>query len=159
MRLTCGIEKDGTKFSMVDSWRNRESAHNKLDKLWRGATIYFDYSCPDLDASIARICAVHASPWHNADVRMNKCDQCVRFSDTVDMYEITPYSEVYGDHPHFLLATSRGWKKAPTRSDAFTGKSSIVMRERRKQARKKFSAKSAQKSAKGDHYSCKYSTQ
>ena len=48
-------------------------------------------------------------------------------------------------HPKFILATHNGWKNSPTRCDAFTGKSLLVMRSRRKATKRRLCTKTAQK--------------
>ena len=56
--------------------------------------------------------------------------------ENISFHDITPYSEIYGDHPHYLLSTANGWKRNPARACPFTGKSPLVLRERRKQVRR-----------------------
>ena len=56
--------------------------------------------------------------------------------DVKDPYDIVPYSEMFHDHPHFILATRTSWKPLPSRADDFTGKSSAVMQSRRSSIKK-----------------------
>jgi len=69
----------------------------------------------------------------------------VRFDHNEQVHHITGYSEMYTDHPHFLLSTKDGWKKAPARSDPYTGKSEAVMKARRMAAQKKFAGRAARR--------------
>ena len=46
--------------------------------------------------------------------------------------EITPCSEIYGSHPHFIMANQVVWIRLPARADYFTGQTSLVMSARRK---------------------------
>ena len=55
-----------------------------------------------------------------------------------EIIEIPPYSECYHKHPHEILATASGWKTLPLRADWFTGKSHVVMRDRRQKIAKAF---------------------
>ena len=71
--------------------------------------------------------------------------QSVRFASNVEIFDIALYSEQYELHPHHILATSNGWKRAPTRSDPFTGKSALVMRARRKSIKKSLCSRSARR--------------
>ena len=128
LRLTCGIGTDGKHFSFTDSWKHHNTAHSRLSRPWKGATVFFDHTCADIDACVANMCALHNNPFASNDVPMRPSNQCVRFADSDTVFNVTPYSEIYGTHPHFLLATASGWKRAPQRSDYFTGKSSTVMK-------------------------------
>ena len=152
VRLTRGIDSDGRQFSHIDNWRCEQKAHEKLKYTWRGTTTYFDNNCADVDACISKLCAVRLGQQHGAgaDVHMKRANGHLRvqFSTQVETYDCTPYSEMYDAHPHFLLSTRDGWKKNPARADVFTGKTSLVMRERRKSARRRFSAASAKKTRK-----------
>ena len=70
--------------------------------------------------------------------------KCVDFDmNKTETHEITPYSEIYFAHPHFLFATADGWKRGPARADPFTGKSEPVLKARRAVALKKFRSKTA----------------
>ena len=68
----------------------------------------------------------------------------VRFNDHhIDILEVQPYSESLPVHPHLVVATSAGWKRIPSRSDPFTGKSSAVMTARRQELALKFRSRLA----------------
>ena len=136
LRLTIGMRGDESPFSHIDSWRSRQDDFVQGGK-WKGATFLFDRACRDIDGAIARL---------TQDVHMRRAEaRSVRFNSNVDFIEVTPYSEQYDLHPHHLLATSNGWKKAPARSDPFTGKSSVVMKARRKSVKKALSSRTAKK--------------
>ena len=99
---------------------------------WQGITLCFTRDCENIDQCIADICAVHESQ----DVHMPQYKN-LRFDESQNSYfDIQPYSECYTVHPHFLLPTKTGWKRTPARADPFTGKSSAVMKERRKGAKR-----------------------
>lgn len=78
------------------------------------------------------------------DDPMKHC-QKVTFNEIPSIVEITPHSEVYEFHPRLLISTANGWKISPSRGDPFTGKSSLIMTQRRVQARKKIGTNSARK--------------
>ena len=60
----------------------------------------------------------------------------VHFSvDPPDVCEITPYAEIYGNHPRRILATRDGWVNVSDRADPFTGKTDRVMTKRRDDVR------------------------
>ena len=144
MRFTYGRFNNGKTFSLFDSWRH-PSEH--LAHPWTGITIFFDEQCTDVDGCIKKICDLHDvsmdshqgilkyhTPFSNASRQDHRR---VSFSDDEPNYlEVIPYSEVYGTHPHFILASAHGWKRNPSRSDPYTGKSSAVMTQRKKAARK-----------------------
>ena len=46
--------------------------------------------------------------------------------------EVDPYSEVYGIHPRFIVASSAGWKRVSESADPFSGKSGRVLKKRRR---------------------------
>ena len=57
----------------------------------------------------------------------------VSFSNEDPMIlEVVPYSEVYGIHPRFIVASSTGWKRVSESADPFTGKSNRVLKKRRR---------------------------
>ena len=79
------------------------------------------------------------------DVLMKQANR-VQFDETQkSSVDIIPYSEVYGCHPHLILASQSGRKRSPSCADPFTGKTQAVMKARRVQARKKLGTKSARK--------------
>ena len=127
MRVTCGHFDNGKPFSFTDSWRHKHDAHRELKRPWRGYTAFFEHTCLDTDAYIAKICSVTDVPMASK----------VQINESANTYvNVTPYSEMYHTHPHFLMAVSddiKGprWKALPARSDYFTGKSATVMAARR----------------------------
>ena len=136
LRLTIGVREDQSKFAHVDSWRSRQNDFLHGGKWW-GTTILFSHDCHDMDGIIARL---------SQDVVMKRAgERSVRFSPHVEAHDIVPYAEQYELHPHHLLATASGWKRAPARSDPFTGKSSLVMRARRKAVKKSLCSSRARK--------------
>ena len=137
LRATVGTYNDGTTFSISDSWRNQQMANVTHRKPWCGVTCYFNRDACDVDACVARICSVH-------DVLMG-CAKHVHFAEKEEVHNITGYAEMYELHPHFLLSTSHGWKQAPARADAFTGKTEAVMKARRKAVQKTFSSRAARR--------------
>ena len=56
-----------------------------------------------------------------------------------------PYSETLPLHPHLIVATSTGWKRIPSRSDPFTGKSSGVMKARHIELSRHFGSQEARR--------------
>ena len=104
---------------------NMSVAHATLKRPWMGSTYFFDNGCVDVDGKLNKIFALH-------DARVpHKRSITFAAVTTDDIVAVTPYSECYHNHPHFILATSSGWKPNPSRSDFFTGKSSLVMKARR----------------------------
>jgi hypothetical protein len=67
----------------------------------------------------------------------------LQFNTQPEIVEVQPYSESLIVHPHFIVATSSGWKRVPARSDPFTGKSSTVMQARRSELHKRFGSPAA----------------
>ena len=97
-------------------------------------TIFFDRACTNPDEIMDSISALH-----NNGHRQSKR---VQFSIAdPDVHEVQPYPEIYGSRPHFLLAGKNNWHRTPLRTDCFTGKSALVMRERRKQIKAKMKGK------------------
>ena len=138
MRLTCGTFQNGTKFAHVDNWRKHEQAHTKLKLPWTGSTVFFENECLDISACVASICAVHDAV---NDVHMT-FSKTVRFDEQANTHHsVQPYSEQFHCHPHFILASDKGWKKTPARADVFTGKSAVGMKARRLQARRRLKGK------------------
>ena len=127
MRLTCGTYDTGERFTHFDSWKGT-TAHATLKRPWTGTTTYFDKTCANPDDVLDRMCALH-----NQGAPHNKH---VQFNTNHELFEVQPYSEAYGCHPHFVLATAHGWKRTPLRADPFTGKSALMMKERRRAARR-----------------------
>ena len=140
MRFTIGsFSKTGEAFSLYDSWRNPSDAHASLRNKWQGITMWFTRDCDDIDECISNLCSVTES----GDVHMSQAKQ-LRFDESRNsVIEVQPYSECYELHPHFLLPTKNGWKRTPARADPFTGKSSMVMKERRKSAKRLLKTKNA----------------
>lgn len=126
LRLTCGTFDNGVKCSHIDSWKNRGDAHRELNRPWSGVSVFFEFGCSDMDASAYRICSIMD----------NNKSRKVQLSNNVDTIGITPYAEMHKCHPHYIIATHNGWKDAPSRADPFTGKSHLVMRERRSKSRR-----------------------
>ena len=63
--------------------------------------MYFTRACANSDEMIDRICAVHnsgASIGKHAHISIAE----------PEIFEVQPYSEAYGCHPHFLLASNHG---------------------------------------------------
>ena len=52
-------------------------------------------------------------------------------AEPTDVYDITPYSELYSRHPRLLMATVHGMVRVPSNMDPYTSKSADVMRSRR----------------------------
>ena len=139
MRFTLGTYHTGEKFTYYDRWRNHESANRELTKPWTGYTVFFDRDNDNIDMQIASLC----SSLQEEDIVMTQ-KKLVRFNEALTTFhEVRRYADCYTEHPHFLLATSQGWKKNPARADFFTGKSALVMRERRKSIRARMRPKSA----------------
>ena len=125
LRYTVGCFKNGQPFTNTDSWRNQEVAHRELKHPWTGITCYFTRDC-DSDTQIDRLCSLTSSI---TDLSMEKA---VRFSPNEAETILTPaYCQEYGRHPHHMLATASGWKRAPARADPYTGKSATAMTARR----------------------------
>ena len=155
MRFTYGKFNNGKVFSLFDSWNHRSE---NLAHPWTGITVFFDDQCTDVDGCIQKICNLHDATMslphgilknHTPfkDTQRHR-DHSVSFSDEPTQFEITPYSEIYGTHPHFILASANGWKRNPSRSDPYTGKSSAVMMQRKKAARKSLRSKGARQNRK-----------
>ena len=136
VRLTCGTYDNGELFSLCDSWRSGDNAHMELRRPWQGITAFFEDHV-DVDARVAKICALHNSP-------MKIDERHVRFDESQnEHFNVPAYSEHYSMHPHFLLSSAHGWKRNPARCDPFTGKSSAVMKDRRAQVRRTLKPKNA----------------
>lgn len=102
-----------------------------------GSTYFFDDDCEIIERQIKQISALF-------DVRMPQRKSVAFTTDTTDdIVAVTPYSERYHNHPDFILATSTGWKPNPSRSDFFTGKSSLVMKARRSAIRPLLNSRTA----------------
>ena len=54
----------------------------------------------------------------------------VQFSKDLELFDITPYAEIYGIHPRFIAATSEGFLSTSAYCDPFTSRSDIVMKAR-----------------------------
>ena len=109
LRVTCGLFDNGVPFSLVDSWQNRQDAHRDLKRPWRGYTAYFDHTCNDTDAYSAKLCSMMDTPMKPK----------VTFNEKSNVYvDVVPYSEIYHEHPHFLIAVcdAQGprWKESPS---------------------------------------------
>ena len=130
LRLTCEKIDNGVKFSHIDSWKNLGYSHRELKRPWNGISDFFDFGCTDVDGCIAKLCAImNTSKTHHTHK--------VNFrEDLNEIIAITPYTEMYHEHPHYILASNSGWKPLPSRADAFTGKSRLVMKERRNRHKK-----------------------
>lgn len=138
MQFTTGKFDNGTSLSHVDSSWNAQVAHRPLKRPWKGVTAYFARECECIDAFIAKLVALHDQDQHMP------LSKTLRFNETRnEIIEIVLYSQMYDAHPHFILATKTGWKRNPSRADAFTGKTTKVIKDRRKKARKNFSSRSA----------------
>ena len=96
---------------------------------WVGTTTFFDYGCVHVDDHIHRLCALHET-----DVNMRQAKHVTFDEASNTHYDITGYSEVYHAHPHAMLSIAAGWKFHSSRADFFTGKSSTVMKARRKKS-------------------------
>ena len=114
-------------FTHFDSCKG-VSAHAVLRRQWAGTTTYFERTCANPGDVLYRMCALH-----NQGAAHTKQ---VRFNTNHELFEVQPYSESYGCHPHVILATAHGWKKTPLRADPFTSKSTLIMKERRRAARR-----------------------
>ena len=140
MRFTIvAYTKSGETFALYDSWENTNDAHASLRNQWRGITMCFARDCEDIGGCIENICAMY----DNQDVHMQTRKELTFDESHNSYFDIQPYSECYDPHPHFLLPTKSGWKRTPARADPFTGKSSAVMKERRKSARRSLRPKTA----------------
>ena len=138
IRYTCGSYDNGTKFSFTNSWRNPEAANVHLRRPWRGITCFFNRSCKSIDDQINLIASMH-------DVKMTIHKKVDFNLDHIDIVEIQPYAETLPVHPHLIVATANGWKRIPSRSDPFTGKSSTVMTARRLELSRKFGGKESRR--------------
>ena len=140
MRFTMGsFSKTGETFSLFDSWRNSSEAHASLRNKWQGITMWFTRDCDNIDQCISGICSIR----DGEDVSMPQRKQ-LRFDESQNtIIEVQPYNECYEVHPHFLLPTKSEWKRTPARADPFTGKSRMVMKERRKSAKRLLKTKTA----------------
>ena len=99
-------------------------------------TVFFERSCEKPDEVIDWICALHSQKGNSR--------RRVHFSlDPPEIHEVTPYSETYRSHPHFILANKVGWIRLPARADYFTGQTSVVMSARRKEIGKLMRSKSS----------------
>lgn len=110
-------------------------------------------SCTDVDKCIDQVCALHDNSMNPnpgilrrhspfTDVRRHDSNIHVTFSDDApEELEVVPYSEIYGTHPRFILAGPTDWKRNPARSYPYTGKSSAIMTQRKKAARKTIRSK------------------
>ena len=67
-----------------------------------------------------------------------RCGMKPRFCPKKEIVHVTPYSEIYSFHPHRKVATKDGWKSLSNDVDFFTGKSTIVMRNRREKLKLHF---------------------
>ena len=140
-RLSLGTYSNGKLFTLVDSWRDDCAARRAVQHKWHGITCFFDRACIDRDELMDKICSLH-------DAHMPQV-QNIGFADGApEVHCITPYSEVCEQHPHFILATANGWKRNPSRADPYTGKSSAVMAQRKKLARKSLRSKTARQNRK-----------
>ena len=146
MRLSIGVMSNGQRFSRYDNWRSQST--NDLLNTWIGSTYFFDRDNTKIDEQLDIICALHDSH-SDTDIDMSPTPKVhtVRFDlSRNSSIDITPYSECYDKHPHFILSTATGWKTAPSRSDFFTGKSAEVMKARRKSTKSHFRSSRARKS-------------
>ena len=123
MRLTCGVLDTGERFTQFYSWKSESNAHASLRRPWTGMTMFFERSCEKPDEIMDRICALHNQKGHSRRVHFSL--------DPPEIHEVTPYSETYRSHPHFILANKVGWIRLPARADYFTGQTSVVMSARR----------------------------
>ena len=97
---------------------------------WVGTTTFFDYGCAHVDEHLHRLCTLHDS-----DVNMRQAKHVTFDEASNTHYDMIGCSGVYHAHPHTMLATAAGWKSNPTRADFFTGRSSTVLKARRKSIR------------------------
>lgn len=98
---SCGKLDIGVEFSHVGNWKRRDDAHRDLKRPWSGVTAYFDYDCFDTDAATASIWSVMRQNQH--------CNTTVHFDGSKNTdHDSVPYSEVYEQHPHFMIATANG---------------------------------------------------
>ena len=102
----------------------------------------------DLEARLGHAHAIlhpepRSSQWHARRRDLHgveqRLEQCVRFNDAHETYDITPYSEQYPVHPRRIVCvgpvTFGGmpeYRLLPKRSDPYTGETQPIMRRRKK---------------------------
>ena len=71
------------------------------------------------------------TPIAMVDIKMVD-DRTVGFSsEPTIVHEVVPYSEIYGIHPKFLIATRGGWRRVSDNAHPYTGRTVRVMNKRR----------------------------
>ena len=138
LRFTCGRYRDGTRFSFMDSWRKDDVVNAHLRQPWKGITCFFNRDCECIDDQVNRISSLH-------DVQMKQIKRVDFNLERVETIEVQPYSETLPLHPHLIVATRVGWKRIPSRSDPFTGKSANVMKARHSELSRHFGSQEARR--------------